>query len=150
MDQKRLEIAEEFLEHLEEAWACMPADAEPRLPYAMEEVLTFARSMIAKALDPNTVTEIRNYLCRSGADHMFDCMFDERPVARELLGYLLEKAHDGELDGNLECFSMLREMPLEGGEGIAWIVGGFAQIETAPELFAWLYARIPITGGGVQ
>jgi hypothetical protein len=150
MDQKKLEIAEEFLERLEWAWACMPATAEPRLPVAMDEVLTFARSMVASALDPNTVTEIRHYSCRSAADHMFDAGFEGKPLLRELLGYLLEKAHDGELDPSLECFDILREMPSEGEEGIAWIVGGFAQVETAPELFAWLYARIPVTGGRVQ
>jgi hypothetical protein len=110
--------AEEFYVQLVYAASLIPADASPQIAGELEEPLNLARQGLARAIDPSTMSEIRDYRGKTNA-------WEDHRLATNLIDRLVEN-NDLHIDPFDYCWEIGLEKVLN------------APAESPAELIAWL------------
>ena len=97
--------AEKFYIHLDEATGLLPSRVAPRIIDALESLILEARDALARAIDPATMTDIRQYKGERNA-------WNDEMLAGILIDCLVEKAHDDETTG-MDLFDLAEEIGLK-------------------------------------
>lgn len=114
--------AEDFYSEVCIAAGMIPDDSPSDIAPQLENLVQSAADLLSHAIDPATLTEIREYALVRDDDVLFQSLLDR----------LIEKAHDDEADPNLDWFRYPEQI---GFEKVLK-----APVETPAEFVAWLRA----------